>query len=151
MTTTKLGRYWHTLRHLKPVQFYGRLWFRLYRPPANTSALAPPMRLARGSWQLPAARAPLILGPCQFKFLNLNHRLPAQGGWEDAARGIRLCLNAGCWKTHHPVATAGSPTPHHCASSTGSSGWRPVTQRQPAWSKAWQRRRAGSSSVWNGT
>ncbi|WP_170265742.1 hypothetical protein [Thiohalocapsa marina] len=25
-------RYWHTLRHLRPVQFYGRLWFRLYRP-----------------------------------------------------------------------------------------------------------------------
>jgi len=84
MTMTKLGRYWHTLRHLKPVQFYGRLWFRLYRPPANTSALAPPMRLARGSWQLPAARAPLMLGPWQFKFLNLNHSLPAQGGWNDA-------------------------------------------------------------------
>jgi uncharacterized heparinase superfamily protein len=84
MTTTKLGRYWHTLRHLKPVQFYGRLWFRLYRPPANTSTLAPQLRLARGSWQLPAARAPFMLGPWQFQFLNLEHSLPAQGGWNDA-------------------------------------------------------------------
>ncbi|WP_242479102.1 heparinase II/III family protein [Lamprobacter modestohalophilus] len=32
----QLLRYWHTLRHLRPVQFYGRLWFRLYRPrPGN--------------------------------------------------------------------------------------------------------------------
>ena len=43
------------------------------------------MRLARGSWRLPAARAPLMLGPWQFKFLNLEHSLPAQGGWNDAA------------------------------------------------------------------
>jgi uncharacterized heparinase superfamily protein len=42
------------------------------------------MRLARGSWKLPAARAPLVLGPWQFKFLNLKHNLPAQGGWNDA-------------------------------------------------------------------
>jgi uncharacterized heparinase superfamily protein len=84
MITKKLGRYWHTLRHLKPVQFYGRLWLKLYRPPADTSTLAPPMRLARGSWQLPAARAPFMLGPWQFKFLNLEHSLPVQGGWNDA-------------------------------------------------------------------
>jgi uncharacterized heparinase superfamily protein len=42
------------------------------------------MRFARGSWQLPVARGPLMLGPWQFKFLNLNHSLPAQGGWNDA-------------------------------------------------------------------
>ncbi|MCF8026413.1 MAG: heparinase II/III family protein [Desulfobacteraceae bacterium] len=28
----KLLLYYHTLKHLKPVQIYGRLWFRLYRP-----------------------------------------------------------------------------------------------------------------------
>ena len=77
-------RYWHTLRHLKPVQFYGRLWFRLYRPRANSTVLASPPRLARGDWQPPAARATSMLGPWQFRFLNLEHNLPAQGGWNDA-------------------------------------------------------------------
>ena len=76
-------RYWHTLRHLKPVQFYGRLWFRLYRPRANATALAPPMRLARGNWQPTAARATSMFGPWQFRFLNIEHSLPAQGGWND--------------------------------------------------------------------
>ena len=42
------------------------------------------MRLARGNWHLPAARAPFMLGPWQFKFLNLEHSLPEQGGWNDA-------------------------------------------------------------------
>jgi uncharacterized heparinase superfamily protein len=78
------NRYWNTLRHLKPVQLYGRLWFGLSRPRANAAALAPPQRLAQGSWQLPAARAALMLGPWQFRFLNLEHSLPAHGGWNDA-------------------------------------------------------------------
>ena len=77
-------RYWHTLRHLKPVQFYGRLWFRLYRPRVNSMVHASPLRPARGKWQPPAARAASILGRWQFRFLNREHSLPAQGGWNDA-------------------------------------------------------------------
>ena len=76
-------RYWHTLRHLKPVQFYGRLWFRLYRPHVNATASPPLLRLALGNWQLPAARAPTMLGPLQFRFLSREHSLPAYGGWND--------------------------------------------------------------------
>jgi uncharacterized heparinase superfamily protein len=78
-------RYWHTLHHLKPVQLYGRLWFRLYRPRVNSTVHASPLRPARGKWQPPAARAPSMLGPWQFRFLNRDHSLPAQGGWNDAA------------------------------------------------------------------
>ena len=79
------SRYWHTLRHLKPVQFYGRLWFRLYRPRINTSTPAPPLRPVPGSWQTPAARAPSMRGPHHFRFLNFDHSLPAQGGWNEPA------------------------------------------------------------------
>jgi uncharacterized heparinase superfamily protein len=77
-------RYWYTLRHLKLVQLYGRLWFKLYRPRVNATVLTPPLRLARGRWQPPAARATSMLGPWQFRFLNREHSLPAQGGWNDA-------------------------------------------------------------------
>jgi uncharacterized heparinase superfamily protein len=77
-------RYWYTLRHLKPVQFYGRLCYRLYRPRVKVTVLAPAPRLARGDWQAPAAQAPSMSGPSQFRFLNREHSLPAQGGWNDA-------------------------------------------------------------------
>ena len=78
-------RYWHTLRHLKLVQFYGRLWFSLYRPRINTSTPAAPPRAAHGTWQNPAARLPSMLGPLQFRFLNHTHSLPDQGGWNDTS------------------------------------------------------------------
>lgn len=77
-------RYWNTLRYLKPVQFYGRLWFRLHRPRLDPVA-APTLREASGRWQVPASRSASMLGPTTFRFLNHEHGLPEQGGWNDAA------------------------------------------------------------------
>ncbi len=78
------ARYWHTVRHLKPVQFYGRIWFRLYRPHLVAPDGDLPLRLSQGTWQAPAARMPCMLGPLQFRFLNHTHALASQGGWNDA-------------------------------------------------------------------
>lgn len=78
-------RYWHTLRYLRPVQWYGRLWFRLWRPRVDVSAPTPGILAHDGLWQPPARRAPSMLGPGRFRFLNLEHRLPATGGWNEAA------------------------------------------------------------------
>ena len=77
-------RYWYTLRHLKLLQFYGRLPFRSYPTLFNAAVLTPPLRLARGKWQSPAAQAPSMLGPSKFVFLNREHSLPAQGGWNSS-------------------------------------------------------------------
>ena len=77
-------RYWNTLRYLKPVQLYGRLWFRLHRPRLDPVA-APTLREAAGHWQVPASRSANMLGPATFRFLNHEHGLPEQGGWNDAA------------------------------------------------------------------
>ncbi len=79
-------RYWHTLRYLKPVQFYGRIWFRLYRPKLGACGAALPLNAKQGLWQVPVARLPCMLGPQQFRFLNHTHALPAQGGWNDASQ-----------------------------------------------------------------
>jgi uncharacterized heparinase superfamily protein len=81
----KLSRYWHTLRHLKPQQFYGRLWFKIYRPYVNALATNQALRVPNGEWRRPAARRASMLGPKQFRFLNQTHTLPAQGGWNDDA------------------------------------------------------------------
>jgi uncharacterized heparinase superfamily protein len=44
-----------------------------------------PIRLPLGAWQIPAGRAPSMLGVNVFRFLNRTHTLPAHGGWNDAA------------------------------------------------------------------
>lgn len=70
----RAGLYWHTLRHLRPVQFYGRLWFRLHRPRADTSP-PPPLRAAGAAWTAPARREPSLKGPHDFVFLGQSGRL----------------------------------------------------------------------------
>lgn len=75
-------RYWHTLRYLRPVQFYGRLWFRLYRPKVDGGP-APPRRMPAGCWQAPVDKPTSMLGPDCFRFLNHGHCLPEHGGWND--------------------------------------------------------------------
>jgi hypothetical protein len=41
--------FWHTIKYLKPVQIYGRVWFRLYQPRPDTSP-APDTRNPQASW-----------------------------------------------------------------------------------------------------
>lgn len=83
LSAARLRLYWETLRHLKPVQLYGRLWFRLVRPSVDP-APAPPMRGALGDWCTPARRRPSLLGPTLFRFLNESRDL-SDGGWENPA------------------------------------------------------------------
>ena len=93
MTTDKLYLYWHTLRHLKPVQLYGRLWFRLYRPYVSKSAIVPPLHEPQYRWQKPAVYAPSMLGAQQFRFLNQEHSLPPiADGWNDDTVPEKLWL-----------------------------------------------------------
>ena len=80
-----LTRYWHTLRYLRPVQLYGRLWFRLYRPKPDLRP-APGLRLTAGHWERPLARQETMLGPATFRFLNETHDATGQGAWNDPAR-----------------------------------------------------------------
>lgn len=80
----RIGRYWHTLRHLKPVQFYGRLWFRLRRPSADLTP-APPLRAPGTGWQPPAPRSASMTGARRFRFLNEEGELD-RAGWDDPSR-----------------------------------------------------------------
>lgn len=79
-----IGRLWRTVRHLRPVQVYGRLWFRLARPRADLSA-APPLRRQAGNWQAPARRPASLVGPDRFRFLNEAGSL-AEHGWDSPAK-----------------------------------------------------------------
>lgn len=84
------SRYWHTLRHLKPVQFYGRAWHRLYRPGIDKRP-APGLRKLGGKWALPAAQPAMMIAPDRFRFLNHDGSVEDASGW-NAAGQSRLWL-----------------------------------------------------------
>lgn len=78
----RLATYWHTLRYLKPVQLYGRAWFRLYRPLPDMRP-DPPLRAPTGrGWVPPPRRNASLVGPNSFCFLNETHDLSSHG-WDD--------------------------------------------------------------------
>ena len=79
-----ISRYWHTLRYLKPVQFYGRFWFRFYKPKPELE-VAPAPRTMPSFWQFPAAREPSLLGPEMFFFLSEEGKL-SELAWDGAQR-----------------------------------------------------------------
>lgn len=80
-----LGRLYRTVRHLKPVQLYGRALFRLSRPKPDARP-APPTRPRSGAWIEPARRAASMTGPAQVRFLNQHGEIARPEQWNDPAR-----------------------------------------------------------------
>ncbi len=81
-----MSRYIRTVRHLRPIQIYGRVWFRLYRPRADLRP-APPQRTAAGSWLQWAWRPPHMLGANTFRFLNVTGAVLNPADWDNSGRG----------------------------------------------------------------
>jgi uncharacterized heparinase superfamily protein len=74
-------RYWHTLRHLKPVQLYGRVLFKVSRPRVDHAPA--PARRTVGTWIAPACGRASMTGPESFCFLSQEHAL-GDTGWNPA-------------------------------------------------------------------
>jgi uncharacterized heparinase superfamily protein len=72
--------YIHTLRHLKPVQVYGRVLHRLARPRVDL-APPPPLRPVEGSWTAPVQPAATLTASRRFRFLGVERDLDVCG-WE---------------------------------------------------------------------
>ena len=90
----KAGIYFNTVRYLRPVQLYGRIWFKLYRPRPQLDP-SPPLRNSSGGWVAPAVKSSGMVSPTGFCFL--NESLLAMG-------------------------MTGNHTPLRSVSTTGSSG-----------------------------
>lgn len=78
---SRLLSYWHTLRYLRPIQLYGRIWFHLVRPRADLQPALPLRLLCGRGWVKSACRRVSLLGPERFCFLNETHDLNYQG-WD---------------------------------------------------------------------
>jgi len=69
-----VSRYFHTIRHLRPVQIYGRLHTRLPTRAVRLSP-SPSIREPRAEWRSCARREPSLVGTARFRFLNLERDL----------------------------------------------------------------------------
>jgi len=76
----KIRRYFHTIRPLRPVQIYGRLWFWIHRPKPDLSP-APNLRPRSGEWCAPARSHRSLYSPIAFRFLNEKHELDSPQAW----------------------------------------------------------------------
>ncbi len=86
----RLARLLRTIAHLRPVQVYGRIWFRLYRPRPSGRGL-PALALPGGHWSEPARREPSLLGRDTARFLAQTHPIGSPADWSHPAR-TRLWL-----------------------------------------------------------
>ncbi len=84
LALSAIGRYGRTLRYLRPIQVYGRLWFQFYRPKPDLSP-APARRKQNGVWEGHACRPPSVIGRDMFLFLNERGVL-AEIGWDGPQR-----------------------------------------------------------------
>ena len=76
-----LTLYFHTLRHLRPIQIAARAWLRLYRPLPDLRA-APPQRPPGARYEPPVATEASLLGPDVFRFLNVERRCAVASDWQ---------------------------------------------------------------------
>lgn len=78
-TLSRLCLYWHTIRYLRPVQIYGRVWFRLKRPRPDMSP-APQVQRVSGEWKA-CQREPSLVGPSKFRFLSTERQIVSATDW----------------------------------------------------------------------
>jgi uncharacterized heparinase superfamily protein len=77
---TTPARYFHTLRHLRPIQIAARAWRRVHRPRADLRP-APSRREPGAPYQRPLERPPALVAADTFHLLNVERRCAAAADW----------------------------------------------------------------------
>ncbi|MFC4313372.1 heparinase II/III family protein [Steroidobacter flavus] len=80
---SRLGLYFHTLRHLRPIQVTSRIWLRLYRPAVDLRP-APGLRRVSTPLRAPIPTQPSLLGPTTFRLLNEQRECANAQDWHPA-------------------------------------------------------------------
>lgn len=82
---SSLATYLHTLRYLRPVQVFGRVRFKLWKPRPEEAA-APPLRTSAAEFAAPIYVPHSLLGPDRFRFLNLEGTCSEAAHWQRQAQ-----------------------------------------------------------------
>jgi uncharacterized heparinase superfamily protein len=77
------SRYVHTLRYLRPVQVFGRLWYQARRPRPDLRA-APQLRPVCSMYVEPIAPQATLIAPDTVRLLNVERRCVAAADWHPA-------------------------------------------------------------------
>jgi uncharacterized heparinase superfamily protein len=80
---TTVGRYFHTVRHLRAVQVAARVRRKLHKSRPKLGA-APPLRRRPGDYVAPIAPEPSLVGDASFSLLNVERRCALAADWEPA-------------------------------------------------------------------
>ena len=78
-----LLRLFNTVKYLRPVQLYSRVWFRLFRPTPDLCE-APGLRTVSGLWVLPVGKPKSLISLWRFRFLNEERECSFPGDWNRA-------------------------------------------------------------------
>jgi uncharacterized heparinase superfamily protein len=78
-----VARYVHTLRYLRPVQVWGRVWYQVRRPHPDPRP-APSLRAPRAAYVTPITPRPSLLAPGQVRLLNVERRCAEAHDWQPA-------------------------------------------------------------------
>jgi uncharacterized heparinase superfamily protein len=78
-------RLFHTVRHLKPVQVYGRVWAQVKRPAADQRC-APPLRQRAQAWKPPVSRPPCLRERWRVRLLNEDGDIRKPWQWNDPGK-----------------------------------------------------------------
>ncbi len=79
-----LNLFWHTVKYLKPVQIYGRIWYYLYRPRVP-SLISPSIRFPDNTFTPPIKKERSLISPTRFRFLNQEHDAVRDSDWNNPA------------------------------------------------------------------
>jgi uncharacterized heparinase superfamily protein len=102
---SSLGNYFHTLRYLRPIQVVGRIRFKLLRP--RPDRRAPPQLRALSHPYIAPILAPVsMLGPDQFRFLNLVGTCSASEHWAGNGRSQLWAYNLNYFDDLNAVTSA---------------------------------------------
>ena len=87
-----LARYFHTARHLRPLQVAARAWRKVHLPQPDTRA-APVQRQVCGLHVSAVEMVPTLVGPQTFRFLNVERACAAAGDWQPTGAGLLWVYN----------------------------------------------------------
>src|ERR1700722_14406626 len=82
---SSLSNYFHTLRHLRPVQVYGRVRFKMLRPQPDQRA-APPLREPANLLVAPIGAQRSMIAPDRFRLLNIEGICSEPAHWQGEGR-----------------------------------------------------------------
>lgn len=92
MKLSRIKLMWRTVRHLRPVQVYRRVVFKLVRPRVPFPAVEAKQRAPSDIWCTVAERRQSLLGPTAVQILNTDYDI-GTGGWDAPALAKLLQYN----------------------------------------------------------